>query len=355
MSKFKKDLGRDIRYARLLMPNLDSPVIVTEHPFSMKSRCKICGDSTRNKSKKRFGIFQSPDNEIVIHCFKCDYAASMGYYLKTHHPHLYKNYLFDVFTEQGKPSKKSKIIKQQELIESKINVKNIDDKLNYYSSLSELDENHPIFKYINHRKIPKTQWHRIGFTRYWKLLSNEVAPNTFEQVFNDHPRLVIPSFDKRGNLKTLNGRAFTEDQIRYQIIKVEDNVDKLFGEEVVNVNKPIINIVEGPLDSFFVDNCLALAGAMINLNTFSYPKNKRVFILDNESRHPDTISRIQKYITNGERIVLWDKLPKQYATCKDINDMVMSGMTIEEVNSYIKNNAVNGLMAQLRFDKWKKL
>jgi len=354
-SEFVKSLSLDIKYARLLMPYLNDPVIVTEYPFNMKSRCKICGDSETNLNKKRFGIWQTPDNEIHIHCFKCDFSSPMGLFLKEHHPDLYKQYIFELFKESGIKSKKRISKPDNEILnDSSINVKNIESKLTHYSSLTSLNKTHPIFRYINHRMIPEKCWSRIGFTRHWKELANEVAPNTFEKIFNDHPRLVIPSFDKRGILKTINGRAFTDDQLRYQIIKTDKMMDKIFGEESVNMNKLYINIVEGPIDSFFVDNSIALAGAMINLKTFSYPKNKRVFILDNESRHPDTIKRIQKYIDNGEKIVLWDKLPIQYASCKDINDMVMNGMSIDSLNTYIKNNMINGLQAQLRFNNWKK-
>ena len=68
--------------------------------------------------------------------------------------------------------------------------------------------------------------------------------------------MVIPSYDKRGVLKTLNGRAFSPDELRYQIIKAKPSANKVFGEERVNINKSIINVVEGPIDSFFIDNSI---------------------------------------------------------------------------------------------------
>jgi len=344
---------RDKEYARKVVPLLTDGQVVKSTPLSVVSRCHICGDSKRHKNKKRLGIYETPDNSIHVHCFKCGYSSGLSFYLKEYWPTLYSQYLFDVFKEHG-INKKTSYKEPEPIVDTRINYKNINEKLVEYIPLTELPEQHPIFRYIKHRQIPKNMWHRLGFTRHWKTLCNEVRPDTFPDIYNEHPRLVIPSFDKRGILKTINGRAFSDDQLRYQIVKVNDSVTKFFGEESVNLNKPIINVVEGPLDSLFVDNSIALAGATLDLKTFDYPKSSRVFILDNEPRHTDTIKRIQNYIKHGEQIVLWDKLPANYKNCKDINDMIMKGMTVESLNQYLKDNIVTGLTAQLRFDQWRK-
>jgi len=93
---------------------------------------------------------------------------------------------------------------------------------------------------------------------------------------------------------------------------------------------------------------------MVDLKSFNYPKDRRVFILDNEPRHPDTKKRIQKFIDNNERVVLWDKMPIKYKSCKDINAMVMAGWPQKEINEYLENNIISGLNAQLRFNYWSK-
>ena len=40
---------------------------------------------------------------------------------------------------------------------------------------------------------------------------------------------------------------------------------------------------------------------------------------------------------------------------KDINDMVLSGKTKEEVQTIIKNNTYQGNMSKIRFSKWRKI
>jgi len=352
-NNFFNSIIRDREYARRVVPYLDNGQITKDLPISIVSRCHICGDSKTNKSKRRLGIYETTDNSIHVHCFKCGYTSQFSYYLKQYWSELYSQYLFDVFEEKGiKRYNNSK--PSVEIEDCKITCNNINDKLKEYIPLDELPDTHPIFRYVRHRQIPKEYYSKIGFTRRWKELSNEVCPGTFDYIYKDHPRLVIPSYDKRGVLKTINGRAFSSDEMRYQIIKSKPNVNKVFGEERVNINKSIINVVEGPIDSFFVDNSVALSGAMIDLKTFDYPKSRRVFILDNEPRHNDTISRMSKFIKAGERVVLWDKLPERYKSCKDINDMILSGWNREEVNMYIQNNITSGLNAQLRFDAWRK-
>ena len=39
---------------------------------------------------------------------------------------------------------------------------------------------------------------------------------------------------------------------------------------------------------------------------------------------------------------------------KDINDMILSGLTKEEVQSIINNNSYQGNMAKIRFVTWRK-
>ena len=50
-------------------------------------------------------------------------------------------------------------------------------------------------------------------------------------------------------------------------------------------------------------------------------------------------------------MVLWPDDVKE----KDINDMILSGKTKEEVQTIIKNNTYQGDMAKIRFSKWRKI
>jgi hypothetical protein len=41
--------------------------------------------------------------------------------------------------------------------------------------------------------------------------------------------------------------------------------------------------------------------------------------------------------------------------CKDINDMVISGYTKEEIQEIITNNTLSGVAAKLRFAEWRRI
>jgi DNA primase len=90
-------------------------------------------------------------------------------------------------------------------------------------------------------------------------LVNKVKPKTYK-VIKDHPRLIIPFFDTTGKLFAFQGRAFGNEQPKYLTIKLDENKQKIYGLERVNFTKQV-KIVEGPIDSLFISNSLAAAGA----------------------------------------------------------------------------------------------
>ena len=61
--------------------------------------------------------------------------------------------------------------------------------------------------------------------------------------------------------------------------------------------------------------------------------------------------QIEKTINKGCSIVLWPEIIKE----KDINDMILSGMSKEELKEIIKNNTFSGAGAKLRFAEWRKI
>ena len=108
-------------------------------------------------------------------------------------------------------------------------------------------------------------------------------------------------------------------------------------------------MVEGPIDSLFLDNCLAVAGS----SNFAkdVPKENTTIVFDNERRNKEILIQIEQIIDKGYNVVLWPDDVKE----KDINDMILSGKTKEEVQTIIKNNTYQGNMAKIRFSKWRKI
>ena len=104
--------------------------------------------------------------------------------------------------------------------------------------------------------------------------------------------------------------------------------------------------VEGPIDSLFLDNCVAVAGADFNKLPLDY-----TIIFDNERRNKEVLKQIEKTITKGYKVVLWPDDIKE----KDINEMILSGMTKEDVKRIITKNTYQGNMALIKLTTWRKV
>ena len=184
--------------------------------------------------------------------------------------------------------------------------------------------------------------------------TNSLVPNKFPSLDGDHPRLVIPFRDENGKIFAYQGRAFGKEQPKYITIILDHNKDKVFGLDTVTKDKPVL-VVEGPLDSLFLDNCIAVAGASfrspLSIEGRLMQNGELTIIFDNEPRNKEICKQIERSINQGQRVVLWPDSMKH----KDINDMIVAGYTKEEIQDIIRNSTFSGAAAQLRFAEWRKI
>lgn len=318
---------------------------VTNGPkFKLNFRCPLCGDSQKDQFKARGWAYEQGNGSIVLHCYNCDSHVSLSKYLKENEPDLYREYILE---------KRKESTTQREVVEVKKEEpeKKFIQKLDYCERLDRLPSAHPICKYVEKRKIPKAKWNRLWFTSQWPALVNSVNSGTYANEKNE-PRLVIPIFNAEGKIESFQGRALSKDAPqKYMTIKANENATKIYGQDTIDENKLVI-VMEGPLDSLFIDNSIAITGGSLDLSLVPYEGN-RAWVMDHEPRHPDTIKRMKKLIDAGERVVFWDKSPW---SSKDVNDMIINdGATPEQIMEYIKTNIESGLMAKMRFTRYAKV
>jgi DNA primase len=175
---------------------------------------------------------------------------------------------------------------------------------------------------------------------------NEVKPNTFPHTKGEHPRLIIPFYGVDGKPFAFQGRAFGNEQPKYLTIKFDDTKQKVFGLDRINLQEHIY-IVEGPIDSMFINNCLAAGGADLTLRV---PSEQVTYIFDNEPRNKEIIKRMQKVIDDGYNVVIW---PNDLQL-KDVNDLIISGLTKSEVANIISTNTYSKLSALTQLNNYKK-
>ena len=128
---------------------------------------------------------------------------------------------------------------------------------------------------------------------------------------------------------------------------LDEEAPKVFGLDTLNINKTVY-VVEGPIDSMFLYNAIAMAGADINLSYLN--KGKTVFVFDNEKRNSEIIKRIEKTIESGYSVCIWP----DYMPFKDINDMIMAGFSTSDIQSLIDKNTHSGMAALLALNVWKR-
>jgi transcription elongation factor Elf1 len=327
----------DTKYLNIISPYLQQFKKKGDHLWNF--RCPYCGDSKKSRTKARGFVFRKK-NDLFFKCHNCGVGASLGNLVKTVDLKTYKDYIFERY-------KKGVETRSSPQPEFKFNAPVFRKKgiLKGLQSIKELPSNHPARAIVDKRLIPPKSLSDLYLCESFFKFTNSIIPNKFPTLNGDHPRLIIPFRDEQGEVFAYQGRAFGREQPKYITIKLDDDKDKIFGLDRVDKSKPIY-VVEGPLDSLFLDNCIAVAGA-----DFSNMEGDLIIIYDNEPRNKEINKQIEKTINQGKSVCLWPDNMKW----KDINDMIIAGYSKEQIQEIITDNTFSGAAAQLRFAEWRKI
>jgi hypothetical protein len=329
----------EIKYLNLLSTRL--PLFKRKSDFLWNFRCPICGDSQKHKNKARGFMFQVKGN-LLYKCHNCSVSLPFGKFLEIMDAALYKEYKIEKFKESSSTAKKRPkfdMRKVKQVVSSKPQFKV--DPLRELPTIDSLNTSHPAREYLVNRQLPIET---LYFAENFKQWTNSVKPGSFEDVRRDEPRIIIPFRDREGNCFGFQGRSLSSDGLRYITILLEERT-KIFGLETIDPSKRVY-VTEGPFDSMFVDNAIAMAGADVS----SCPELADldlVFVYDNEPRNKQITDRMEKHIKAGNCVTIWPRDIKQ----KDINDMVLAGHNVQHI---LDNNSYNGLKSTLKFKEWKK-
>lgn len=309
--------------------------------------CVYCGDSLKHKNKAR-GYLYVVKGTLLFRCHKCSVSTTFSNFLKHVDPLLFKEYTLEKYQSTATPHPHTPKLEFPSAVPVFSAIKKVSPLDDLYK-ISDLDESHPAVQYVAKRLIPKERWNLLYFApRYieWcKKHSDKEIP-----IKEDAPRLVIPSFDIEGELIGWSGRAFGNEYLRYHNLKLTED-QLLFGLERVNLDKPIY-IVEGQIDSLFLNNAIAAGGIAAFDNDFTKAnKDRVVFVVDNEPRAVQIVKITEKFINLGYSVCL---LPDTILE-KDINEMVLAGRTPDKLEQLILENTVSGTTAKLKMITWKKV
>lgn len=308
-------------------------------------RCFYCGDSQKKKNKKR-GFFYKKNNSLMYKCFNCSISTSFYKALEYIDPSLANDYSVERFVTKGKAGGN---YAHPTIIQSII--PNFHKKYDIsLPSISSLSDEHEAKKYIVNRKIPKGCLHDLYYTSDFKKFVLELKPSYDKKLIDNEERIILPFRDESGNLKLFQGRAIGDSTMRYITVKLFDDFSKIFGLNKLNRQERIY-VVEGPLDSLFIKNCVATADAALDYVGQFFDKEQLVLIPDREPRNEHICKGIKKYIDNGYNVCL---LP-EYLKGKDINEFIMKGLSKNELHRIIESNTFCGLEAEIEFNRWRKV
>ena len=328
----------DLKFINDLSGRLSQFKKKTDYLFNF--RCPHCGDSQKSKTKARAYLYRIK-NDMFFKCHNCGQGQNLANFIKFVDPKLYESYLLERYKKSAPATPKPKFdFKPTKFT----NQTPIDD----LKSIKDLPEDHPARLYCVNRKIPEKYFDKLFLSDKFMTLVNEVKPNTYK-ITKDHPRLIIPFYDTTGKVFAFQGRAFGKEQPKYLTIKLDENKQKVYGLDKVNFQKPIY-ITEGPIDSLFIDNCLAAGGADLFLKN-KIPNENITYIFDNEPRNKEIVKRMYKVIEQDFNVVIWP----EDLQLKDVNDMIMSGLTKLELQDIISNNTYSKLSALTKLNYWKKI
>ena len=301
-------------------------------------RCPYCGDSQKTKNKAR-GYIYKLKNDHNYKCHNCGVSRTLTNFLKDMDVVLHDQYVMERY-KNGLTGKRS----QTKTPELKFEKPVFSKRKFELPKISELNKEHLARKYLEDRKIPQEYFGELYYCEKFKEWTN-TQKHTFESLKNDEPRIIIPLVHEE-KIFGFQGRSLNkQSKIKYITIILDEEQPKIYGLDKVRRDATVY-ITEGPFDSTFIRNSIAMCGADVHIGDCGI--GTPVYIYDNEPRNREIVQRISKTIDSGNSIVIWPSHIKE----KDINDMVLSGL---DVQSVIESNTYSGLEAKLKFTNWKRV
>ena len=343
----------DTKYVRMVSSRLRNFKQKNANLFNMS--CPFCGDSQTNKLKARGYIF-AKENNLIFKCHNCGVGTNVGNFIKHVDPSLHGEYVLEKYksgtgtanTYHRKSSDSPRIITTPPKF-GHIKKRSI---FEHGTWLSDLPSGHFCLNYVENRLIPEEHYDKLLFTSNYKAFCDELIPNHDKKLIED-ARLVIPFFNYQNELIAVSGRALeTSDRtLRYVTLRTDDSENKLvYGMDRVNLNERVY-LVEGPLDSLFLKNCVASGDANLALTVKNIQAKKITLVFDNEKRNREVCKLIENAIKSNHDVVIWpDNIEG-----KDINEMILNGFSSSEIQEIIDSNTFFGLEAIAKFTFWKKL
>jgi len=314
-------------------------------PYRANVRCPVCLDSKVSQTKAR-GWFLEKNNAALYYCHNCGLSTNLQGLLRLVSPELYNDYIVDRkmgVTKEIKPS-------PLETLRTKA-PKFTKSPLRNLKKISSLRADHKAKRYVVSRGIPPDKHWLLYYAPDFNEWINSMIPDKLPSYQEE--RLVIPILNCNKELIGVQGRSLDpRSKIRYITIMLDESHPKVFGYDRVDFSKPFI-IVEGPIDSLFLSNAIAMMGSSVKREEIPNVGNG-VFVFDFEPRNKAIVDNMSKVLREGYKLAILSPTFTE-GRGKDINDLVRSGYKPQVIEAEIWNSAYSGLEGELQLSNWRKV
>ena len=295
-------------------------------------RCPLCGDSQKHKNKAR-GYFYQVKTNTNYKCHNCGASLSFNNFLKQIDTTLHKQYVMEKFKEGHAGGRNFVVDEPKFEFKKPVFKKKLD--------LPKASDVPIAREYLERRRLNPSKFYFAQKFQEWVNTQKQ----TFSNIVKDECRIIIPMYDTNSELIGFQGRSLGPNSVKYITVMLNEEAPKIYGLDQIETKKPIY-IVEGPFDSTFVENSVAMCGSDIDIRTFGW--SNYIWVFDNEPRNREIVNRISKTIDRGDKVVIWPPNIEQ----KDVNDMILRGHNVMNV---LESNTYSGLKAKIKFNYWKKI
>lgn len=169
-------------------------------------------------------------------------------------------------------------------------------------------------------------------------------------------RLVVPFYDIDEKIVHYQSRTIRENKYKKfpKYLSKLNSEKSLFGINSISEKIPYLFITEGPIDAFFIENGIAVAGINESSDLVftdkqksqiaAFPLHEKIWILDNQRNDKASKKKTNILLKKGYKVFIWPEKTKHF---KDLNEMAIN-LKIDKVSTkFILENTFSGIKGSL--------
>lgn len=308
--------------------------------------CPMCREGKSWQRKRR--LYFIPNKDIIC-CHNCGWYGSSAKWI-----HEIEDISYDEINRQISQDEYSTVNIMTSTLSS--------DKIDQETTTSSLPHDS-----INLFAVNQVEYYRenkivnlaLEYIKSRRLISAVNRPSALYISLTDpvhKNRLCFPNYNRSGKIIYYQTRRLLDDGSPKYLTKM--NSEKgVFGIENISDIYSNMYVFEGPVDSYFVENSIAVSGiqesSKQSLTTNQHKLIQefcllnKVWVLDNQYTDKASLEKSKTLASQKEKIFIW---PKELRKFKDINEMCVHYKLDEISIDFIDSNTYSGTEAVLKLN-----